>query len=171
MSNPPETAVDLMKLVRDWSADAPDEVTTAVNLTSAPPLPVIPEEWHGKKVAVFVAVTAGPLEEADAKMKAFREVGEPIADLLGPMPYTVIQSLLDPLWPKGIQAYFKGTNLTRLDDALIERLAEQHLAAPGPQAASSSAPPGWPSCSVIPTGPIPPSTSPAPTARGRWRGW
>ena len=60
-------------------------------------------------------------------------VAEPIADLLGPMPYHVIQTLLDPLWPKGIQSYFKATNLARLDDELIGRLCELHLAAPGPQ--------------------------------------
>ena len=49
------------------------------------------------------------------------------------MPYHVIQTLLDPLWPKGIHAYFKATNLTGLDDALIDRLCAVHLAGPGPQ--------------------------------------
>jgi len=131
---PAEAAGDLLRLFRDWSKDAPDDVTALVNLTSAPPLPVIPEEWHGKKVVVFVAVSPGSIEEADARVAPFREVAEPIADLLGPMPYQVMQSLLDPLWGKGIHAYFKGTNLTGLDDALIERLVERHLAAPGPQA-------------------------------------
>ena len=51
-------------------------------------------------------------------------VAEPIADLLGPMPYHVMQTLLDPLWPKGIHAYFKATNLARLDDGLIDRLCD-----------------------------------------------
>ena len=49
------------------------------------------------------------------------------------MPYTMIQSLIDPLWPKGIQAYFKATNLSRLDDALIDTLTDRHQDAPGPQ--------------------------------------
>src|SRR6478609_7928899 len=48
------------------------------------------------------------------------------------MPYSVIQSLIDPLWPSGIQAYFKSTNLSGLDDGLVDALCEQHLAAPGP---------------------------------------
>jgi FAD/FMN-containing dehydrogenase len=131
---PAEASGDLLRLFREWSAHAPDQVTALVNLTSAPPLPVIPAEWHGKKVAVLVAVTAGPVEEAEALVAPFRTVAEPIADLLGPMPYHVIQTLLDPLWGKGIHAYFKGTNLTGLDDALVDRLIERHLAAPGPQA-------------------------------------
>jgi hypothetical protein len=130
---PAAAAHDLLRAFRDWSAGAPDEVTGLVNLTTAPPLPVIPEEWHGKKVAVVVAVSTGPIEEGEALVPAFRDVAEPIADLLGPMPYNVIQTLLDPLWEKGIHAYFKATNLARLDDELVDRLCELHLAAPGPQ--------------------------------------
>jgi len=105
-----------------------------VNLTTAPPLPVIPQEWHGRKVAAFVAASAGPVEEGEGHVRDIRAVAEPVADLLGPMPYKVIQTLLDPLWAKGIHAYFKATNLSRIDDELIERLIELHHAAPGPQA-------------------------------------
>jgi FAD/FMN-containing dehydrogenase len=124
---------DLMRAFREWAADAPDEITGIVNLTTAPPLPVIPEQWHGKKVAAFIATSTGPVEEGEALVRAFREVAEPVADLLGPMPYHAIQTLIDPLWEKGVHAYFKATNLARLDDELIDRLAELHLASPGPQ--------------------------------------
>ncbi len=94
---------------------------------------MIPEEWHGKKVVALIAASTGPVEEGEALFGAVRGVAEPIADLLGPMPYGVIQTLIDPLWDKGIHAYFKATNLARLDDELIDRLCEIHLAAPGPQ--------------------------------------
>ncbi len=40
-----------------------------VNLTTAPPLPVIPEEWHGKKVAAFVAASTGPVDDGDALVR------------------------------------------------------------------------------------------------------
>jgi FAD/FMN-containing dehydrogenase len=124
---------DLLRLFREWAPNASDDVTAVLNLTTAPPLPVIPEEWHGKKVTAFVAVSAGPVDEGAAHVGEFRSVAEPIADLLGPMPYHVIQTLLDPLWPKGIQSYFKATNIARLDDELIGRLGQLHLTAPGPQ--------------------------------------
>jgi FAD/FMN-containing dehydrogenase len=130
---PAEAAGDLLRAFRDWSEDAPDDVTALVNLTTAPPLPAIPEEWHGKKVVALLAVSAGPLEEGDALVAPLRAVAEPIVDLLGPMPYHVIQTLIDPLWEQGIGAYFKATNLARLDDELIGRLCELHLEAPGPQ--------------------------------------
>jgi FAD/FMN-containing dehydrogenase len=130
---PGDAARDLLHAFREWTGEASDEVTALVNLTTAPPLPVIPEDWHGKKVAALVAVSTGAVDEGGALLNAFREVAAPIADLLGPMPYRVIQTLLDPLWEKGIHAYFKATNLARLDDELIDRLCGLHLAAPGPQ--------------------------------------
>jgi FAD/FMN-containing dehydrogenase len=128
-----EASRDLLCAFRDWAGDAPDEITALVNLTTAPPLPVIPEQWHGKKVAALIAASTGPIDEGAAMARVFRDVAEPIADLLGPMPYHVIQTLIDPLWTKGIHAYFKATNLSRLDDHLVDRLCELHLAAPGPQ--------------------------------------
>jgi FAD/FMN-containing dehydrogenase len=130
---PADAADALLRLFRDWSAGAADDLTGFVSLMTAPPLPVIPEQWHGEKVAAFVAVSPGPIDAAAEQISDFRTVAEPIADLAGPMPYTAMQSLLDPLWPKGINAYFKATNLTSLDDALIDAFCGLHLAAPGPQ--------------------------------------
>jgi FAD/FMN-containing dehydrogenase len=130
---PADAAGDLLRAFRGWAGDAPDEITALVNLTTAPPLPVIPEEWHGKKVVALIAASTGPVDEGDELVRVLREVAEPIADLLGPMPYQAIQTLIDPLWPKGIQSYFKSTNLGRLDDELVDALCAIHLAAPGPQ--------------------------------------
>jgi FAD/FMN-containing dehydrogenase len=128
-----EHDAELLRLFREWAPDVPNDITAALNLTTAPPLPVVPEEWHGKKVTALIAVSAGPVDEAEAQFRSFRELAEPVADLLGPMPYTAMQTLIDPLWPKGIHAYFKATNLARIDDELIEALCRQHADAPGPQ--------------------------------------
>jgi FAD/FMN-containing dehydrogenase len=128
-----EHDAQLMRLFREWAPGVPDDITAALNLTTAPPLPVVPEEWHGKKVIALIAVSTGPVDEAERHFRSFREAAEPVADLLGPMPYMAMQTLIDPLWPKGIHAYFKATNLAQLDDELIERLCRQHEGAPGPQ--------------------------------------
>ena len=130
---PAEAAGDLLHVFREWAPEAPDDITALVNLTTAPPLPVIPEQWHGRKVAAFIGMSAGATEDGADLIARFREVAEPIADLFGPMPYTVMQSLIDPLWPKGIHAYFKATNLAELDDALIDELCRKHLDTPGAQ--------------------------------------
>jgi len=130
---PAEAAVDLLRFYREWAPDAPDAITTAISLATAPPLPVIPEEWHGKKVAIVIAVCAGPVEDGEALCRELRTVAEPVADLIHPMPYQFIQGLLDPLWPKGINAYFKAANLARISDETIESVTRLHLDAPGPQ--------------------------------------
>jgi FAD/FMN-containing dehydrogenase len=130
---PGDAAGDLLRFYRDWTPSAPDAITTAVSLATAPPLPVIPEEWHGKKVAILIAVCAGPVSDGEALVRDLRTVAEPVADLIHPMPYTFIQSLLDPLWPKGINAYFKAANLARLSDETIDSLVSLHQDTPGPQ--------------------------------------
>jgi FAD/FMN-containing dehydrogenase len=130
---PGDAAGDLLRFYRDWAPDQPDAITTAVSLATAPPLPVIPEEWHGKKVAILIAVCAGPVEDGEALVRELRTVAEPVADLIHPMPYTFIQGLLDPLWPKGINAYFKAANLARLSDETIDSLVQLHQDTPGPQ--------------------------------------
>ncbi|MGN6169005.1 MAG: FAD-binding oxidoreductase [Solirubrobacteraceae bacterium] len=130
---PGAAARDLLRAFRGWTGNAPDDITAVVNLTTAPPLPVIPEEWHGKKVAAFLAASTGPVDQGEPLVRAIRDIAEPIADVLGPIPYQALQTLLDPLWPKGTHAYFKATNLAKLDDDLIHRLAEHHMGAPGPQ--------------------------------------
>src|SRR4051794_758901 len=122
-----EDDVELMRMFRDWAPGVPENITAALNLTTAPPLPVVPEAWHGKKVTALIVVSAGPHEEAEAQVRSFRERFEPVADLLGPMPYQAMQSLIDPLWQKGIHAYFKATNLAAIDDALIDRLHGLHF--------------------------------------------
>jgi FAD/FMN-containing dehydrogenase len=130
---PGDAAGDLLRFYRDWAPNQPDAITTAVSLATAPPLPVIPEEWHGKKVAIVIALCAGPVEDGEALVRELRTVAEPVADLIHPMPYQFIQGLLDPLWPKGINAYFKATNLARLSDETIDSLVRLHQDTPGPQ--------------------------------------
>jgi FAD/FMN-containing dehydrogenase len=128
-----EHDAELLRLFRDWAADVPDDITVLLDLTTAPPLPVIPEAWHGRNVAAFIAMSAGPQDEAEQYVRPFRAAAEAVADLLGPIPYTAMQTLVDPLWEKGVHAYFKAANLARLDDELIERFCELHTSAPGPQ--------------------------------------
>jgi FAD/FMN-containing dehydrogenase len=45
---------------------------------------------------------------------------KPIIDWAQPMPYTVIQTLFDPLLPKGLQWYWKGDFVTDLPDAAVD---------------------------------------------------
>ena len=140
---PAEAARDLLRPFRDWAPDAPDDDHCARQpddraAAAGDPGGVARQEGRG----VDRASRRARSTRASASFARFRAVAEPIADLLGPMPYQVIQTLIDPLWPKGIRAYFKATNLARLDDALIDSLCELHLAAPGAAVRDPRAPDG-----------------------------
>jgi FAD/FMN-containing dehydrogenase len=129
---PGERAEEILRFYRDFVQDLPDELTTLANLLWAPPAPFIPEEWHGKPLIGLVACYAGSLEDGERAVAPLRELGDPVADLMGPLPYTALQSLLDPLWPHGKHAYMKAGYVRELDDAAIETAARYHQEATSP---------------------------------------
>ncbi|MFF4232354.1 FAD-binding oxidoreductase [Streptomyces sp. NPDC001820] len=116
---------------RDLTAEMPDELTTLVNLTTAPPLPFLPEEVHGTRVVVVAGMYSGTIEAGEAAVRPLRTLGTPIADLMGPMPYVGMQSLLDPLWTPGAHNYFTSAFIEASDTA-IDALTRLHLTTPTP---------------------------------------
>jgi FAD/FMN-containing dehydrogenase len=129
---PGDQAEEILRFYREFVRDLPDELTTLVNLLTAPPAPFLPEEWHGKKLVGLLGCYAGDPEEGAKAMQPLRELGEPVADLIGPMPYVQMQGLIDALWPKGTNAYMKAGYLRGLDDDAIETLARFHREATSP---------------------------------------
>ena len=131
---PGEQATQILRGYREYTADLPDEMTTLVNLTTAPPAPFLPTDVHGKKVVAVIGVYAGPPDEGRRIAEPLRRLGTPITDLLGPMPYTMMQSLLDGLFSAGARNYFKAGYLAGLSDEAIETLVRFH----GPSTSPSS---------------------------------
>jgi FAD/FMN-containing dehydrogenase len=66
---------------------APEELSTIANVTIAPPMPMIPEEAHGKPVVMGLFAYSGPVDQAEDVLAPFRALATPYADLLRPMPY------------------------------------------------------------------------------------
>lgn len=123
---PGDEAVQVVSGWRDLVAGFPDELSTLVNLTTAPPAPFIPEEWHFKKVAAVIACWAGDPAEAEDVIKPLRVLGTPVNDLLGPIPYVGLQSLIDPLWEAGSANYFTSAFLDALPEEAIATFADFH---------------------------------------------
>jgi FAD/FMN-containing dehydrogenase len=123
---PGEQAVQVVSGWHDQIQTMPDELSTLVNLCTAPPAPFIPEDWHNKKIVVLVACWAGDPAEGEDAVRPLRTCGTPITDLLRPMPYVDLQQLVDPLWEAGAANYFTSAFLERLPDEAIETLTEYH---------------------------------------------
>jgi FAD/FMN-containing dehydrogenase len=66
---------------------APDELSTIANVLPAPPVPFVPAELHGQPVVFAMLVHVGPIEAAERDLAPFRALS-PLADMLGPQPYT-----------------------------------------------------------------------------------
>jgi FAD/FMN-containing dehydrogenase len=124
------------QVLRGWrtytSANLAEEMTTLVSLGSAPPIPPIPAALHGTKVATVVGAYAGAPEAGMEVAAPLHALGDPIADLLGPIPYLVLQSLVDPGWGPGARNYFTSAFLADVPDEAITILAEYHQACPSP---------------------------------------
>ena len=69
---------------------APDELSTIANVMSCPPLPFVPEEIHGSLVIMALVAWCGDLGEGQKLMDRFRDLAQPIADMVQEMPYPEI---------------------------------------------------------------------------------
>jgi len=74
---------------------APEELSTIALVMTAPPLPVLPVEVHGKLVIVGMMAYAGDAAAAQQALAPFRALAAPIADLVRPAPYSSLY-MLDP---------------------------------------------------------------------------
>ncbi|MFI1869182.1 FAD-binding oxidoreductase [Streptomyces jumonjinensis] len=69
------------------SDQAPEELTSIVNIMPSPPMPFVPEELHGTPIILAMMVYAGEGEAAEQAIAPFRALATPIADMIAPMPY------------------------------------------------------------------------------------
>ncbi|HEY2072192.1 MAG TPA: FAD-binding oxidoreductase [Gaiellaceae bacterium] len=127
---PPDKAAELARLWRDLSHES-DDIGWALASITAPPAPFVPEEWHGKRVPAIAGMIAGPHDKAEKILAPIRALG-PIVDLWQPMPYSMVQGLLDPSNPYGRHNYWRARNLSDLSDSAVDVWLEAAETAPSP---------------------------------------
>jgi FAD/FMN-containing dehydrogenase len=69
------------------AAVAPEELSTIANVMTAPPLPFLPEELHGKLVVTAMVAYAGEVEDGERAIAPLRALAEPVADMVRQMSY------------------------------------------------------------------------------------
>jgi hypothetical protein len=120
---PASEAPEVMRVWRDLSESAPEELGWGVAFITAPPAPFVPEEWHFKQVIGVLGMFDGAPEAAERLLQPLRAL-KPIVDLYQPMPYTVFQGLIDEGNPFGRHNYWRAHNLDGCDDEVIVRFLE-----------------------------------------------
>jgi FAD/FMN-containing dehydrogenase len=121
---PFERAGDVIRMYRDFAADAPDEFSGAAAMLTAPPAPFVPLELRGQHAVGVIAIAVAEPERGEELLRPLREFGPPSVDIVGPMPYTAVQQLLDPGNPPGLFNYWKAELVDTLGDELIDRSVE-----------------------------------------------
>lgn len=121
---PEERAPEVLRRYRDWVRNLPDELSTVAAFTIAPPEPFVPEELHLKRVIGIIGCHAGDPAEGEALLQPLLALDPPI-QMVAPMPYPALQSLLDESAPAGRQNHFKGGYLDQLSDAAIDLLVDR----------------------------------------------
>jgi len=111
----------VMKWYRQFLPQAPLELSPFVHLGTMPSGEPFPKDIWGKKTCAGVVCDTGPLDQAEAAVKPIRQaLPPPVLDWAGPLPFPALQSLFDPLLPKGLQWYWKADFVKELPDRAIE---------------------------------------------------
>jgi FAD/FMN-containing dehydrogenase len=125
-----DQTANLFRFYRDFIKDAPEAYGCFPAFQIAPPLPFVPAERVGDTFCAAVVHWAGPLEQGENAMKPFRDLAPVVAEMVGPMPYPALNAAFDPLFPKGIRSYWKGSFVTELTDAAIDAHVEHGAKVP-----------------------------------------
>jgi hypothetical protein len=128
----PDRAGEILRFMREYMADAPEDLGGAVAFVSAPPEEFVPPEMHFKPIAGVVLCWTGDHAEGERVIAPIREAAQPLMDMVGPMPYVALQSMLDGGAAKGINAYMKAEFMEELSDAAIDKFVAHGNARPSP---------------------------------------
>ena len=112
---PREMAVDVIRHLRDYIEQAPDEVTAYAALLHGP---------DGTPLVGVIACVCGDIANGERVLQPLRTFGSPILDGIQPMPFPTMQSLLGPSFPDGNHNYWKSTLQRELPDDAIAAIVE-----------------------------------------------
>src|SRR5918911_2375018 len=83
---PLERAAEVMRNWRDCADTAPDELSTACVVVTAPPEPFVPAQLHGKPVLGIAALHVGDADAGNDVVRPLKELA-PAVDHIAAMPY------------------------------------------------------------------------------------
>ncbi|WP_339122428.1 FAD-binding oxidoreductase [Pseudonocardia sp. D17] len=111
---------EVMRWYRSLVPSLPEELSGWLGLITIPPAPPFPEQLWGRKACAIVWCYTGPHDRADEVLEPVRSFGSPLVVGLHDMPFTALQSAFDPLYPAGLQWYWKADFFREISDAAID---------------------------------------------------
>jgi FAD/FMN-containing dehydrogenase len=126
---PVELGAEVLSVYREFLPSAPRELNGFFCFHTVPPAPPFPETIHMRKVCGVVWCYAGGEDDATNAMAPLLEaLPEPLLHGVQTMPYPVLQSAFDGLYPPGDQWYWRADFVKEIPDEAVEvhaRFGEQ----------------------------------------------
>lgn len=125
------SAKAVMRAYRDFLPTAPEDLGAFVGLKTVPSMDPFPREHWGKRACAVISCYNGSAADGQKVMAPlFKAVPPPIFDWMSAIPFPAMQALFDPLFPKGLQWYWKGDFVRSLPDEAIDTHIAQAARAP-----------------------------------------
>jgi FAD/FMN-containing dehydrogenase len=128
IAHPIDAGRDLLHFYRDALTGASDDLTVFGGLVHAP-------DGSGTKLSALVVFHTGDPADAERDLEPFKTWGSPLMVEVGPMPYPVMNTLLDAAFPAGALYYWMSSFTHGLPDELIDVMAERFATVPSPMSA------------------------------------
>ncbi len=122
--HPFSRAADVIRLFRNVTSNAPDELTCLLILRKAPPAPFIPSEFHGQPIAAIAAHWTGNPADGVTAMQPLKSFGPPVADTIATKEFISFQTFLDGGQPFGRRYYWKSHETGDVNEGLAIKLTE-----------------------------------------------
>lgn len=111
---------DVMRWYRQLLPSLPEELSGWIGLITVPPAPPFPEELWGRKSCVIVWCYTGSHDGAEEVLEPIKSHGSPLLVGLHDMPFNLLQSAFDGLYPAGLQWYWRADFFNEISDAAID---------------------------------------------------
>jgi FAD/FMN-containing dehydrogenase len=108
---------------RKATTELPDELTVFFGLVHAP-------DGSGQKLTALAVCHSGELAKAENDVKPLLSISSPLLNAIEPMPYPVVNTLLDDGYPKGARNYWKSAFLKELSDESVQAMIDAFAVAP-----------------------------------------
>ena len=119
--HPVSDAENVYKRFRDWARTAPDEISALIGCTTLPASEHTPPEIHNTPMIVTGAVYTGDPDEGMKIIQPLREIGTPLVDISGPLPFVGVQAAFDEFFQRGtLRSYWKSTFVQELTDPILD---------------------------------------------------
>jgi FAD/FMN-containing dehydrogenase len=113
----------VLRFYADFARGCPDELSVNAGFATGP---------DGAAVLGVAVAWVGPIEAGERVVKPLRGFGQPLADMVAPMPFVDLQRGGDAGFPRGRRHYWKGGFLRRLEDGAIDVLVHHAATRPSP---------------------------------------